>query len=559
MHASETRDGHQSSAPTPAEQKDAERVRIESTTARDRILRTIVKAKLPWIHRDADGGTFSVGASRPARDTLDLLPQSEEISIPSSARASFSVRVGRAQFELDGAIDRTGPHLEFGKNCDVYSLARRRSPRIPWMHEIAFQTRRGAHRHGSILDIGPGGVAMSTRGTLDVGDEVHFFGLMGIDPPLSNAVVRWRRASATGVTAGLEFIFPLGGQALEVLVREYFPRLFSRSEFSETAVHTLLADSGYLGLDPDVRMTQAWLRLDDHEIGRDMVYIDEDGHLVGHMSLTRAYRHTWTAHQLASVSNHHEVGTCWRELYRFASIWPRLADPRPGALAAIFPLSPWNRRMLYGFSEWLDQPDNIVVTRLERFLLPEVLDDSDHDPAVVHPAGLHELGEVEAALPRYLPALAIENMDLTEGHLRSSALHPNYAKRNIIRRRDVLVLKRGDQTIATALCELADPALSLFNLFNATYVFPVDAALTPTSDEILQLLLGIDHVYRKNVLQLSMLLVPEEWKERMEQAKCRYIENVGLVNWSPLGLRHFENYIELMFERTARKKSKSSA
>ncbi|MEO1336999.1 MAG: PilZ domain-containing protein, partial [Myxococcota bacterium] len=234
------------------------------------MLRTILKTRSPWSHRKSsdDDTTATFDAHNTAgRDTIALLPRSQKDAVPTASRAAFSVSVGRAQLELAGAIAQNGPDLAFGKNCELYSLARRRAPRITFEHSIAFQTSAGEHHAASILDIGPGGLCLRTDALVTEGQELRIFGVPGLEPPTSTAVVRWRRATGRSVIAGLEFVYRLRGRALDAVLQAYFPRLHSRSAFSEAQIHQLFSDSEYLALDDALRLNSAWLRLDDDHLG----------------------------------------------------------------------------------------------------------------------------------------------------------------------------------------------------------------------------------------------------------------------------------------------------
>ena len=539
---------------TSVQEDSGERLRIR--TARDRVLHTILKTGVPWKTYRPETHDVLEFAARRGTDSraVDLLPQFGRDDLPDSFQATFTVEVGRARFQLVGPVARHGSHWSFGRDFEVFSLARRRTPRIPWREPIAFQTSAGVRGRASVQDIAQGGLSVVTDDMLAVGEEIEFLGTNRAKVPSAKAVVRWVRAQQGSRRAGMEFTFPVHGQALTDLVREYFPRLHSRAEFPPATVRKLFEDSNYLNLTMDSGVSRAWLRLEDPEISHNMVFADEDGQLVGHMSYTQSYRNAWTAHQLASVPNHRESAACWRELYRFANTWPRLADSTSG-LIAIFPFSPWNRRLLDNFSRWLEHSDAASVVPFSRLSVPDTMD-GPLDPTIAHLAGVNDLAAIGQNLAEQLPSVVVDNLDLSAERLRSAALHPVYADRNVQRKREVIVVKREGKVVACALCELSDAALSLFNLFNMAYFFPIDGAPPLTKEETAHLLRAIGSLYERNALRLSMVLTPEPYRAPLQAAGCEHVEDVGLVNWSHLGLRHWQNYIDLTFAVSTQKEAR---
>src|SRR5262249_55110091 len=244
-----------------------------------------------------------------------------------------------------------------------------------------------------------------------------------------------------------------------------FPTLARRGAVPAAEVCELLDRSGYLGLKKDIVPSDEWLAAPWPDVlTREAVYRASDGTVLGHVSVTRAYRRTWLGHEIATLRTHPEAMECRRALYHHFASWPRLLDGGQAMLLGYYNRDrPWHQRFFEEFAQ-AASPAECVILPVERFAAAPL------DPATavrrwitqaeIGEPDQHELGVVVGIIKRSWPPLALTAFDIDEEHLQSSCLHWAYAETGLARSRTVLVLRERQKVLGVALCESTNSRLS---------------------------------------------------------------------------------------------------
>jgi hypothetical protein len=334
--------------------------------------------------------------------------------------------------------------------------------------------------------------------------------------------------------------------------RARFPRLSRRGEVPGVQVEELFERSGYLALKADCRPGEEWLAAPwPDSLSREAIYRAADGTVLGHVGVTRAYRHAWLGHEIATRRDHPEALECRRALYHHFATWPRLEGGEGCLLVGYYnPQRPWHRRLFEGFAALSDPESECRLLPLDRFLVSPTEGEASHQgqaPVIagleVSPARPRERARVAALIAASWPSLAVRAFDLGTAALESACLHPEYAAAGIGRGRSVLVVRWQGVVVGAALCETVDGPLSLFNVLNCAQLFflpGVGAAGIPAQ----ALTRAVLEHYRARGIASPLLvaspgLLPEQPAPGVQRA-----ETMGAIIWTARGLARYEDYVD---------------
>jgi len=348
-------------------------------------------------------------------------------------------------------------------------------------------------------------------------------------------------------------------QRLE-LVRAYsrlrFPRLIDRGVVAAEAVVDLFRVSHYLELreTDEADPTDLWCSPDfAGGLSSDTVYRADDGCLLGHVSVTRAYSRTWLGHQLTTLKGHPESAACRVSLYHHFANVPAINDGRDDVyLLGYYDRSlRWHQLFFEGFVAWIGDPARVTVAPFDRFEPREQGAASRAEAAelcaiAIGPAREDELCECVALIRRQLPNLAVEAFDIDEARLRADALHPGYARRGVERSREVLVARVGGEIVGVALCERGSNNLSLFNLFNLAQVY---ARRDATQAVWSALFRAARRFYAARGIHDPVLIAPPDGFRTPGSAELRRSETMGCIVWSGRTLDQYQGYLSYCFEK----------
>lgn len=343
------------------------------------------------------------------------------------------------------------------------------------------------------------------------------------------------------------------------LVRLYrllrFPQLIDRGAIDRDAVVDLFERSHYLSLreTEHAAPSEAWCCPDfASDLSIDTIYRADDGALLGHVSVTRAYSKTWLGHQLATLKGHPESAASRHALYRHFACAPLLTDGEE-----CFLLGYYNRRLRWhqlffeSFVDWVGDEDQSIVLEFDRFepVAGAVDDDLSDVPedVVVECLHRHDLRTAVQIITAALPALATRAFDIDEHHLQSDALHPDYEARRVDRGRQVFVLRESGETVGVALCETGSRHLSLFNLLNMGQIY-----LTPrrTSRKGRAVLLrAVRNFYRSRGTTDPVLVSPPGSFEHPGDVGLACEETMGCIIWSGRSLLQYQSFISYCFAK----------
>ncbi len=338
-----------------------------------------------------------------------------------------------------------------------------------------------------------------------------------------------------------------------------FPRLHDRGAFAAAAVIELFRSSRYLDLRAgESRPTPSWCRPEfAGDLSVDRVYQAEDGALLGHVSVTRAYSRTWLGHQLSTLKGHPESGACRVALYNhFASV-PQLFDGRDEVyLLGYYDRSlRWHQLFFEGFVAWLGDARRATLVGFDRFEPLEragSVEDPDPGELVIEPLAAAELGDAVALVRAQLPELAHEAFDIAEDRLVTEHLHPAYAERGVERGRRVLGVRERGELVGVALCETGSVDLSLFNLFNlAQLYFRVGPDRRPAISRAAQvgLVRAVRGFYAARGIDDPVIVAPPGQFVEPAAAGLRLDETMGCILWSGASLELYPDYLRDCFDK----------
>jgi hypothetical protein len=342
------------------------------------------------------------------------------------------------------------------------------------------------------------------------------------------------------------------------LVRLYrllrFPQLVDRGAVDSHAVVELFEQSRYLSLreTEQAAPSEAWCCPDfASDLSIDTIYRADDGSLLGHVSVTRAYSKTWLGHQLATLKGHPESAASRHALYRHFACAPLLSDGEDCFLLGYYNRElRWHQLFFESFVDWVGSDAQSVVLEFDRF---EPISGAEPQPrecpeevVVEH---LHRLDVANAVriIATQLPALAVRAFDIDEAHLQSEALHPDYAARGVERTRQVLVLREFGEIVGVALCETGSRHLSLFNLLNMGQIYLCPDRTSRSGRAAL--LAAVRNFYRERGTTDPVLVAPPGAFDRPEDVGLTREETMGCIIWSGQSLLQYQSFISYCFAK----------
>jgi hypothetical protein len=361
--------------------------------------------------------------------------------------------------------------------------------------------------------------------------------------------VRSRKASERGLELGLRFFHDDRGAIAEVMLQAMFPQITLRRKVPAEMVVELFERSRYLSLRAGCRPSDQWLRLDADAVSRDLTYLAQDGLPVGHVSISRAYRHAWLGHQIATLSDHADSLDARLSLYLSFAMLPPLLDGPGAMLLGYYDRSkPWHQIFFEEFVRSANSPALAVTTALDRFeraRAPLVLDAEVPSDIRVDRVTRRDEAIVAEIARRPLPTLLADALDLRPSRLCCSTLHPAYDGTALCRGREAFLLRVQGQIVGAALCETTTRDMSLFNIMNMAQVFLVDRRVSPLAQRVLQH--EVRRFYADQGIADPLLVAPPNTFDATLDPHVKLAETMGCIVWSSEGLRAFENYVRLRF------------
>lgn len=461
-------------------------------------------------------------------------------------------------FELHGVPLTAQCRLEDGRVVELLTVrstenraSTRATPRKA-AHLEWFATGEGDHRphRAPIVDLcGTGACSLHAHGN-PIPDSGPFVATLWLEDRFVHctAEVRSRRTTVHGEELGLEILPGDPGEMAELVLGELFPRLRPRRRILADDVVRLFEKSGYLKLRDGCRPSAAWLGLDADSLSRDLVYVADNGDAVGHSSITRAYRHTWIAHQTAMLSQHEDAVEARASLLLGLTTLASLLDGHGTHVIAYYDRSkPYGRVFFEEFAQNVSSGWAAAVTvfdRFERAPVPLALDFDAPTEATVRVAEDRELALIATLVRRHLPPLFAQAMDMEPSLLRKRSLHPAYESSPFERGREVLVLRIGGSLAGVAFCEYTTRDLTLFNTMNLAQVH----VFGPVSDAAQRLLqYHVRAFYEaRGILDPLVVSPPGTFRAELDP-HVKLVETMGAIAWSFEGLRAYENYLRLRF------------
>lgn len=331
------------------------------------------------------------------------------------------------------------------------------------------------------------------------------------------------------------------------LVRCYrqlrFPALFERGELDASEVMELFERAGELGLGCGSSLPA--------ELGVDVVYCAEDGALLGHVSVTRAYSRTWLGHQLMTFNDHGESAACRVALYHHLATVPILIDghERQFLIRYYDRSKPWHQLLFDSFVDWYNEPDRVAIVAFEGY---EVIDaeaptTAPDDPSLtLEQVGLAELDEAAALVAEQLPPLACAAFDIDPDLLDRAYLHRDFATQGIARGRRVFGVREAGELVGVALCETGGGALNLVELFNLAQLYVRPRASGPARQALVAF---VRRYYHGHGRARPLIVAPPGSLPEPKEAGLERVETLGCVIWSGPTLRAYRRFLRAAFAR----------
>lgn len=523
---------------------------VRDSTQAHKLLLALTRNGTPLV---TDGSSFRLDNLDKDADTADLLPLHGDAPA-ADGEHRFRCLVHGAAFEIGGRL-RTYGERRVLEQPRLYSANLRSAPRIAVTG--ASTVDFGGPAPGRLLDVSASGLSFETDDLeLCDGSDLSMNFEIGGRTFAGRGEVRRRQLSKHGLRVGATFdpdgdVMPL----VDALIDERFPRLRQRALVRGHQIEQLFDLSGYAALRAGASLDDRWASLDARSQSVDRAFLATDGTPIGHISMTRAFSSTWVAHQLATLRDHPESSRCWQAIYSLSTMVPVMGDGDDAKLLCYFDRSlRWHQRFHDAFVAWHGDPDDAVITDLDRFevtttkdalgaLRPRIADDD-------------ELGEVAASAARRFSRLTASALDLTKDRLRSKALHRAYVDSGLERSREVLTLRHDGRLLGAVLLERGSAALSLFGLFDMAHVFVEEGPMRVAATRAL-----VDATiawYRARGVERPIIVSPANEIAQATDA-LRLEETMGLMTWSARGLRHYENFVSYTFGRSIRTKRERAA
>lgn len=333
-----------------------------------------------------------------------------------------------------------------------------------------------------------------------------------------------------------------------------FPKLRDRGELDSRRVIELFRASHYLDLRETEggEPTDAWCCPDfAGDLSIDTVYRAEDGTLLGHVSVTRAYSKTWLGHQLATLKGHPESFECRTALYNHFASAPGSVDGQDVYLLGYYDRSKrWHQLFFESFVDWLADPSEVAIVPFDRYETAAApLAPAEAEPSVevdIHRAAPEELAEATALVRSQMPELARLAFDLEADKLDAPFLHPQYAAQAVPRSREAFVIREQGRFVGVALVEQGSPHLSLFNLLNLAQFFFEDHA--SRSARAAAFAFVRQHYAARGTLDPLLVTRPggNPWPQ---DAGMQLAETMGCIIWSGRSLAQYQSYVRYCFEK----------
>jgi hypothetical protein len=343
------------------------------------------------------------------------------------------------------------------------------------------------------------------------------------------------------------------------LVRLYrqlrFPALFDRGEIDCDRLIELFQSSG----SASVRPSRAWCAANyPAGLSVDAVYCSEDGALLGHVSVTRAYSRTWLGHQLTVLDDHPQSTAARIALYHHFATVPILIDAHQQQyLVSYYDRSrPWHQLFFESFVDWYDDRGKAGIVPFDRYEVIEAQGSTADDSALeldqVRP---DELERAVALIREQLSPLACAAFDIDASLLDRAYLHPDFAAHGIARGRRVFVVREAGELVGVALCETGSEDLSLFNLFNLAQLYFRARA----SSAAQQALVNFVRCHYRGIGKPDPLLVaPAGSLAEPLEAGLELVETLGCVIWSGQTLRAYRTFLRTTFARICERAANNS-
>ncbi len=339
------------------------------------------------------------------------------------------------------------------------------------------------------------------------------------------------------------------------LIRAYrrlcFPALFDRGEVDVDKVLALFEQTGYCGRSGGLpRPSASWCAAEfPAELSTDVLYCADDGALLGHVSVTRAYSQTWIVHQLTTVDEHPQSAACRAALYNHFATLPILIDGHQQQyLFGYYDRSkPWHQLFFDSFVDWYDERDKVASVPFDRYEFVGVqTPPTDGRRLELDQARPAELEQAVALIREQLSPLACAAFDIDAALLDRAYLHPDYAAHGIARGRRVFVVRDAGELVGLALCEAGSEDFNLGNLFTVAQLY----FRAKASSVAQQALVTFVRNHYRAIGQLQpLLLAPAGSLAEPEHAGLTLVETLGCVIWSGQSLRAYRTFLRNAFAR----------
>lgn len=376
----------------------------------------------------------------------------------------------------------------------------------------------------------------------------------------TQAVIRSLRADDRGnFRFGLELLTSLDEnverQWGRLLYRQQYPLMALGQKKRVADNFDVMERSGYLAKIGALqrervieRYTRTWSRLAGHEeLATFMFYPDPEkaaDSSIGTVSFSRLFSKLWVVHQLGIDKDYEardprllfEVG---KQLYGGIAAYTYNTNC-PYFIAEFKAWQPWNVTIVRDFIDSYVGDIKFLFDIADLFRNTGSVSDgplAEVDTAAVRQARPDDLEMLGRLLKAKLSPIECDGFDYTPGELTLSVIRGLYDKAGVLRRRDILVAGEGKER-GFAVCEVTEPGVNLFGIFNRVRLFLDDVPLEKQEAVVEVLLAKAMRIYEAEGIERYVVLDherafsrerdPRDYKPNPMYARCglTYVEAI---------------------------------
>jgi hypothetical protein len=218
------------------------------------------------------------------------------------------------------------------------------------------------------------------------------------------------------------------------------------------------------------------LYLRSPDIARHFIY-QENGEILGHISMVRAYERTWlfhhhAAHALRNIRAGYYV---LDQISNYVNDFYNLKSTHMRYIISFFrPQNLFPSRFFGGFAKWLNDLKGCSVDSFSFLTFSQTQGNTKKTPGlIITGSGTEDFGDLSDMCRSQSEGIMLSAMDIMPSSAQSS-LSKEYEKAGLKREIKWFSVKKYGELKAVAMVSISDAGLNLSNLTNCIYLFVID-------------------------------------------------------------------------------------